>query len=107
MGNILDTGYVDDHHIADVLPVHQHNQAPESILGVAYDGNSALEQHTVDDDLPNPAENYASDEIGHEENRSEQVGSLDLACQQQREKESTHIDGDHRDDGELDRKPQR
>ena len=33
LGHRLESGDVDDHHVADLLPAHQDDQAPEAVLG--------------------------------------------------------------------------
>ena len=46
--HILQAGNVNDHHVADLLPGHQDDQAPEAVFGAQQDGGAVTDQYTVE-----------------------------------------------------------
>ena len=92
-GHALQTGNVDDHHVADLLPAHQDDQTDKTGLGIqCQQGLLQVRQHTVEQNLPDVAQQDAADQVGHKEHGTEDVGALDAAGQHQCNGKSTHID---------------
>src|SRR5699024_4765554 len=107
-GDALEAGHINDHHVADLLPAHQDDQADEAVALVQ--GQQRLAQvgeHAVEQDLPDVAQQDAADQVGHEVDGAEQVGAPDAPGQGQRDGKGKHVDedgGHHRKGG---REPER
>ena len=95
----LQSGDVDDHHIAHLLPAHQDDQSPKAEPGLQHHGGIVLHQNTVEDHGPDIAQHDAADQVGHEEHRAEQVRALDALGQEIGHRESQHVDKQHRHEG--------
>ena len=102
-GNGLQARDIDDHHIADLLPAHQDDHAPVARGGVqGQQGLARQTQNTVDQDVPDVAQHDAADEVGHEVDGTEDIGTQDPPGQGQGHGEGQHIDEDggyHREAG--------
>ena len=98
-GHALQTGNVDDHHVADLLPAHQNDQTDETGLGIqCQQGLLQVCQHAVEQDLPDVAQQDAADQVGHKVDGTEDVGALDAAGQHDCNGKGADIDehgGDH------------
>jgi len=100
VGDILNTGNKDDHHVADELPVAQNDQAPESVFGIYRYGNAeSFAQKAVDEKLPDIAKHDAADKVGHEDHGAEHIGSPVAPCQKKGKEERRNVDDDHRHHG--------
>ena len=107
-GHALQAGNVNDHHVADLLPAHQDDQTDETGLGVQRQQRPLqVGQHTVEQDLPDVAQQDAADQVGHEVNGTENVGTLDAAGQHDRNGKGTDIDKHSGDHGKRCRKAER
>ena len=95
LGNSLQAGDVDDHHVADLLPAHQDDQTPEAPGGVGEDGGIVSGEQTVKDHAPDVTQDDTADQVGHEEDGTEQVGALDLLGQGVGHSEGQNIDEDN------------
>ena len=101
-GNVLKSGDVDDHHIADLLPAHEDDQAPEAVFRLHQDGGGPAAEHAVKDHGPDVAEHDAADQVGHEEDGAVEVAALDALGQGVRHGEGQHVDehqGHHGEQG--------
>ena len=100
-GHTLQAGHIDDHHIADLLPAHQDDQAHEACLGVQSQQRPLeIGQHTIEQDLPDVAQQDAADQVGHEVDRAEQIRALNAAGQHEGDGERADVDehsGQHRE----------
>lgn len=105
-GDVLDCSNVDDHHVSDVLPVHEDDKAPEAVFGIGEQCLLEVCKNAVEDNLPDPAEDDASDEVRHEENCPERVCSGHILCKYQCQGEGQDVDGYHSDDCEAQREPE-
>ena len=98
-GDGLQTGDVNNHHIANLLPAHQHNHAPETGGDVQRQQRLCQQtQHTVEQDVPDVAQDDAANQVGHEENGAEDVGALDVVGQRQGNGKGKHVNqhrGEH------------
>ena len=106
-GQRLHAGDVDDHHVADLLPTDQDDQAPEAVLLVIGERTLPVGEHAVEQQHPDVAQDDATDEVRHEEHGAEQVGSANRLGQQIRDGECDHIDDDRGHDCQQRRKQQR
>ena len=107
--NGLQTGDVDDHHVADLLPQGQDDKAPEASGGVEGDklGTHVGEQ-AVDQNLPNVTQYNAANQVRHKENRTEDVGALErLASERLRNGQRDHVDEHRRQEGKRHGKEER
>ena len=96
----MNTGNVNDHHISDLLPAHQDDQTDETGLGIQrQQGLLQVCQHTVEQDLPDVAQQDAADQVGHEEHGAKQVGAAHLLGQGIGDEEGQHIDQENGDHG--------
>ena len=92
-GHALQSGHIDDHHVADLLPAHQDDQTDKTGLGIqSKQGLLQVRQHTVEQDLPDVAQQDAADQVGHKEHGTEDVGALDAAGQHQCNGKGAHVD---------------
>ncbi|CRH92196.1 Uncharacterised protein [Chlamydia trachomatis] len=94
--NTLKTGDVDDHHVADHLPVDQDDQTDEAVGGIGDQGGLPVQQDCVQNCLPGVAQDDAADQVRHEEDGTEEVRTLELAGQCVCDCECKHVD---RNDG--------
>jgi|GEM_PF-6808603 len=107
-GNGLKAGNVDDHHVAGLLPEHHHHQAPEPVPFAGDQRNAvACEHAVVENDLPQPSQHDAADQVGHEKHRAEQVRAAKAAHQKQRHRQSEQVDHNRGQPGKQRRVPQR
>jgi len=88
VGHGLQSGDVDDHHIADLLPAHQYNQTPIAVFRAQLDAHG---QDAVEDHFPDIAQNDAADQVRHEEHAAEQVAALDAAREHIRHRKGQKI----------------
>ena len=92
-GHALKASHIDDHHVADLLPAHQDDQTDKTGLGIqSKQGLLQVRQHTVEQDLPDVAQQDAADQVGHKEHGTENVGALDAAGQHQCNGKGAHVD---------------
>ena len=64
-GDALQAGHIDDHHVADLLPAHQDDQADEAVALVqSQQGLAQVGEHAVEQDLPDVAQQDAADQVG-------------------------------------------
>ncbi len=76
----LQSGYVNYHHIAYLLPADQNDQPPESVGRVHKYRRAEARKNTVEYHRPDISENDTADEVWHKENSSEDVAAPDLLC---------------------------
>src|SRR5699024_7063173 len=94
-GDALEAGHVNDHHVADLLPTHQDDQADEAVALVqGQQGLAQVGEHAVEQDLPDVAQQDAADQVGHEVDGAEQVGAPDAPGQGQGDGKGKHVDED-------------
>lgn len=75
------------------MPAHQDDQTDETGLGIQRQQRFLqVGQHTVEQDLPDVAQQDAADQVGHEVDGTEDVGAADAAGEHQRDGEGAHID---------------
>ena len=92
-GHALQAGNVNDHHVADLLPAHQDDQTDETGLGIQRQQRFLqVGQHTVEQDLPDVAQQDAADQVGHEVDGTEDVGAADAAGEHQRNGKGADVD---------------
>ena len=90
---------VNDHHIADLLPAHEDDQAPEAELCIEQNRCAVMAQNAVKNHAPDIAQHDAANQVRHEKDGPEHVGSLDALRQRIRNREGKDIDDDQRHDG--------
>lgn len=103
----LEACNVDDHHIANLLPAHQNDHAPEAIDRRRGQGTVPQREDAVQQQLPDIAQHDAADEVRHEEHRAEQIRPAHRLGEHIGQQERDDIDDDGRHDGEQHRPPQR
>ena len=87
---------IDDHHISDLLPRHQDDQAPVAISRAEHDRGTVVREDAVEDHRPDIAEHDTADQVWHEEDRAEGVGALDSARERIGNGEREHVDHNQR-----------
>ena len=92
LGHRLEPGDVDNHHVADLLPAHEDDEAPEAVFGVHDDGGGELAEDAVEDHGPDVAQHNAADEVGHEEHGAEDVAALDVLGEDIGHGKGQHVD---------------
>ena len=107
--NGLQTGDVDDHYVADLLPQGQDDKAPEASSGVKGDEVGAdVGEQAVDQNLPNVTQHDAADQVGHKEDCTEDVGALErLAGERLGDGQGDHVDEYRRQEGKRHGKEER
>ena len=89
----MQAGNVNDHHVADLLPAHQDDQTDETGLGIQRQQRSLqVGQYTVEQNLPDVAQQDAADQVGHEVDGTEDVGAADAAGEHQRNGKGADVD---------------
>ena len=92
---------IDDHHIADLLPAQYDHKAPEAVPGTDFQRQVIPGQDSVEDQLPDIAQDDAADEVGHEKRGAEDVGAGDVLGQHHGHREGNDVDEHHRHHGEC------
>ena len=106
--HILQTGNIDDHHVADLLPAHKDDQPPEAVGGIQRQQRlTPGGQQTVEQDLPDIAQHDAADQVRQEEDGAESVGAVHTAGEKQRDGKGQHVDQQGGHDGERRCEPER
>ena len=106
-GDVLDAGDVNNHHVADHLPVHHRHQPPEAVPGGEGDVHpQKAGQDAVDNQLPDVAQDDAPDEVGHEKDGAEKVPPRDGPGEEQGQGEGEKVHCHHRNHRELQGEPQ-
>ena len=107
-GHVLQARDVDDHHIADLLPAHQDDEAPEAVPRVQRKQRLAqVGQNAVEQNLPDIAQHDAADQVRQEEDGAESVGAVHTAGEKQRDGKGQHVDQQGGHDGERRCEPER
>ena len=103
----LQTRDIDDHHIADLLPAHQYDEAPEAVFCFEHHSGIKVAEDAVEDHEPDIAQDDAADQVRHKEDRPEDIRALDALRQDIGDGECQHIDDEQRHKREQRRVPER
>lgn len=98
--------HINDHHVTDLLPAHQYDQAPEAVFGLQYHAGAVFDQNTIEDHAPDVAQHNTADEVRHKEYRAEQVGAADSSGQRIGNRKGDDIDEHQRNHGKQCRVPE-
>ena len=97
---------IDDHHVADLLPAHEDDEAPEAEARIEQDARAVADEDAVKDRGPDVAEHDAADQVRHKEHRAEHVGAADAARERVGHGERQHVDQHERHDRKQRRVPE-
>ena len=74
---ILKSCNIDDHHVTNLLPAHEDDQSPVTCTGIQCQKRfSNNGKHTVDQNLPDISKYDSTDQVWHEKDGSENIGSF-------------------------------
>ena len=104
--NVLQTGDVDDHHVAHELPVDEHDQTGQPQSPVIDDRLPPALKNRIEHHLPGEAQDDAANEVRHEEDGTEEVSAAQLAGQNVGQGEGPQVHRDDRDDRHERSEPQ-
>ena len=107
LGDGLQAGDINNHHISDLLPAHEDDETPEAVFGFQHDGCVEVAEDAVEDHEPDIAQNDAADEVRHEEHGTEDVRALDALGQNIRDGKGQHVDDEQGHKREQRRIPER
>ena len=101
LGDGLKSRDINNHHIADKLPIGQHDEPPKAVGGIKGDIDAKRREHAVDDELPNIAEYDTADEIGHKKHGAKEIRTALAPRQKKGKHKSDEVDGESADEGKL------